>query len=159
MSFSRSPPGEDRKATDAGAETLAVDSIGALSGSVVVHSGREVLAGRYRLLGLLGSGGMGTVYRALDLELDETVALKVLKHELVAEPGALLRFRQEAKLARRVTHRNVARTFDIGEHAGEKFLTMEYIEGESLSQAMAKVGAFDFVRVASVVADISDGLA
>src|SRR5262249_53320593 len=90
----------------------------------------EVLAGRYEILGLLGAGGMGTVYRARDRELDEIVALKMLRRELVDAPGMLARFRQEAKLARKVTHLNVARTFDIGEHEGAKFLTMEYVEGE-----------------------------
>src|SRR2546430_17345069 len=74
------------------------------------------VAERYELLGLLGVGGMGSVYRARDLELDEVVALKMLRRELVAAPGMLERFRREVKLARRVTHKNVARTFDIGEH-------------------------------------------
>src|SRR5688572_1319392 len=73
------------------------------------------MAGRYELLGLLGSGAMGTVYRARDNQLDDFVALKVLKKELAAAPGMLDRFRAEVKLARRVTHRNVARTYDIGE--------------------------------------------
>ena len=61
---------------------------------------------------------MGAVYRARDTELDEMVALKMLHGELVDDPAMLARFRQEAKLARRVTHKNVARTSDIGEHAG-----------------------------------------
>src|SRR5438105_3939135 len=92
-----------------------------------------LLGGRYRILGLVGVGGMGSVYRAHDEELDEVVALKMLRRELVDTPGMLERFRQEVKLARRVTHKNVARMFDIGEHAGEKFLTMEYVDGESLA--------------------------
>src|SRR5688572_19778820 len=91
-----------------------------------------LIADRYEIVGLLGSGAMGTVYRAKDRELDETVALKVLKSELARSPGILERFRREVKLARKVTHRNVARTFDIGEHRGERFLTMELIEGEML---------------------------
>src|SRR5438094_9350541 len=81
----------------------------------------QVLAGRYELVGLLGVGGMGSVYRARDSELDEIVALKMLRREMVEAPGMLTRFRQEAKLARKVTHKNVARTFDIGEHEGDKF--------------------------------------
>ncbi len=101
-------------------------------------SPQQVLAGRYTILGLVGVGGMGSVYRARDAELDEVVALKVLRRELVDTPGMLERFRQEVKLARRVTHPNVARMFDIGEHAGEKFLTMEYIEGQSLAAVLAE---------------------
>ena len=72
------------------------------------------LAGRYELLGMLGAGAMGTVYRARDRELDEVVALKMLKKEL-ASTRMIARFRREVKLARRVTHKNVARTYDIGE--------------------------------------------
>src|SRR5215204_1610049 len=90
------------------------------------------LAGRYELLGLLGAGAMGTVYRARDRELDETIALKVLKRELANAAGMLERFRREVKLARRVTHRSVARVFDIGESGGDRFLTMEFIDGEML---------------------------
>lgn len=70
--------------------------------------------GRYELLDLVGAGGAGTVYRARDLELDEIVALKVLRKELVRAPGVIERFRSEVKLARRITHRNIARMFDIG---------------------------------------------
>src|SRR3954447_8153977 len=86
---------------------------------------RALLGGRYELLGMLGSGAMGTVYRARDKELDEVVALKVLKREL-ASVDMLERFRREVKLARKVTHRNVARTYDIGEDGGDRFLTMEF---------------------------------
>src|SRR4051812_33798545 len=69
------------------------------------------IAGRYEILGLLGTGGMGSVYRVRDIELDEVVALKMLRRDLADAPGMIDRFRQEVKLARRVTHRNVARTF------------------------------------------------
>ncbi len=101
-----------------------------------MRSEGTTLAGRYRLLALLGVGGMGSVYRAQDLELDETVALKVLRRDLATMPGILDRFRREVKLARKVTHPNVARTFDIGEHDGERFLTMELVEGESLGERL-----------------------
>lgn len=89
--------------------------------------------GRYELLDLVGAGGAGTVYRARDVELDEIVALKVLRKELLGSGSILENFRSEVKLARRVTHRNVARMFDIGEQDGERFLTMEFVEGELLT--------------------------
>ena len=108
---------------------------------------------------MIGSGGMGTVYRARDLELDEVVALKVLRRELLSAPGIVDRFRREAKLARRVTHRNVARVFDIGEHEGEKFLTMELVDGESLAATIAREGAFSVVRAVEIAAAIAAGLA
>lgn len=89
--------------------------------------------GRYELLDLVGAGGAGTVYRARDVELDEIVALKVLRKELLRSGSMIENFRSEVKLARRVTHRNVARMFDIGEQEGERFLTMEFVEGEMLT--------------------------
>jgi len=113
---------------------------------------------RYEILGLLGSGGMGTVYRARDRELDEIVALKVLKKELAASSGMLERFRREVKLARRVTHKNVARTFDIGEHAGDRFLTMELIEGEMLGAHLARRGRVSLRDAIRIGRDVCAGL-
>jgi len=98
----------------------------------------RLLSERYEVLALLGTGGMGTVFRARDLELEEIVALKVLKKDLIEIPGVVERFRREVKLARRVTHRNVARVFDIGEHDGDRFLTMELVEGEALGVRAAR---------------------
>ena len=89
----------------------------------------EIIAGRYRVDGVLGAGGMGIVYRVRDLSLDEDVALKMLQ---VRGPDAVAAFKNEVKLARRVTHRNVARVFDFGEHGGGYFLTMEWVDGASL---------------------------
>ena len=74
-----------------------------------------LFGGRYQLLGLIGSGGTGTVYRARDIELGEIVALKVLRREVVSIPGVLDRFRSEVRLSRRITHKNVARMYDICE--------------------------------------------
>jgi serine/threonine protein kinase len=102
---------------------------------------------------------MGSVYRARDRELDELVAVKVLRRELVAEPGMMERFRREVKLARRVTHRNVARVFDIGEHAGEKFITMELIDGESLAARLTRDGALRIGDAVTIAMSIGDGLA
>jgi len=115
--------------------TLLRDDTGA---ATPVDRHPTVLAGRYEILGLLGSGGMGRVYRAKDRELGEVVALKVLHRDLVGSEEIVERFRQEVRLARKVTHRNVARTYDIGEHDGERFLTMELIKGEPLSARLAR---------------------
>lgn len=135
------------------APTLAAESVAA-SIPVASTPHHHVLGGRYEILGLVGAGGMGTVYRARDRELDEVVALKMLRRDVLGSPGILDRFRQEAKLARRVTHANVARTYDIGEADGEKFLTMEFVEGESLASRIARDGQMaieDVVRIASAI--------
>lgn len=93
---------------------------------------RTMIAGRYRLIEQVGRGGMGAVYRAFDRELDDTVALKVLFQTTTPTPAVLDAFRSEVKLARKVTHPNVARTFDIGEHDGVRFVTLEFIDGVTL---------------------------
>ncbi len=119
---------------------------------------RPLLAGRYEILGLLGRGGMGSVYKARDRELEEVVALKLLRPDLPLSAHALERFRREVKLARRVTHKNVARTFDIGEHEGSKFLTMEFVEGEALSALLAREGKLAPGRATYIAAAVCDGL-
>jgi serine/threonine protein kinase len=100
----------------------------------------HTLADRYDLLALLGTGGMGAVYRAHDRELDELVALKVIKPELSQDPVMVDRFRHEVKLARRVTHVNVARTFELGHADGFMYCTMELVDGESLRGRLARGG-------------------
>jgi len=94
------------------------------------------IAERWEIVALIGAGGMGNVYRARDHELGEDVALKVLRRSVGGE--ALERFRAEVKLARRVTHVNVARTHDIGKHGDAMFLTMELVDGEPLTQRIAR---------------------
>ena len=94
-----------------------------------------LFAGRYEVKEILGAGGMGVVYRAFDRELREPVAIKTLRPEAMAGGSmALERFKQEIRLARRIAHRNVVRTYDIGEVNGMYYLTMEYVEGTSLRQ-------------------------
>jgi serine/threonine protein kinase/Flp pilus assembly protein TadD len=121
-----------------------------------------LFGGRYQLQGLIGAGGTGTVYRALDIELGETVALKVLRREVVSLPRVLDRFRAEVRLSRRITHRNVARMYDIGEHLGEKFLTMELIDGAPLSQVLGveqgQPIALPISRALPIVIEICAGL-
>jgi serine/threonine-protein kinase len=108
-----------------------------------------LLAHRYEIEGLLGEGGMGAVYRARDRVLDEPIALKVLRHELSGNSDALARFVREVKLARRVTHENVARTYDLGSHEQTRFITMELIAGESLAGAARRgLSLPDALRVA-----------
>src|SRR2546422_4554929 len=101
----------------------------------------EVLAGRYEIDRVLGAGGMGVVYAARDLELDEIVALKLLRAPSGSEDAAALdRFRHELRIARRISYPHVVRTHDIGEAAGRRFITMEYVDGWSLAQLLERRG-------------------
>jgi len=100
-----------------------------------------VFANRYEVKELLGMGGMGVVYRAFDRELQEPVAIKTLRPEALGGDGvALERFKQEIRLARKITHRNVVRTYDLGEIDGTYYLTMEYVEGTPLKQLITARG-------------------
>ncbi|MBM4373616.1 MAG: hypothetical protein FJ095_00915 [Deltaproteobacteria bacterium] len=92
----------------------------------------ETLADRYLVRECLGAGGMGVVFRVLDRDLDEEMALKMLPFERALSPEATARFRREVKLARKVTHPNVARTYDLGRHGDLHFLTMELAPRQSL---------------------------
>lgn len=93
---------------------------------------------RYEIVALLGTGGMGAVYKATDRELDRTVALKVIRPEFASHPQALQRFKQEIILARQISHKNVIRIYDLGTAPGVVFITMEYIEGEDLASHAEK---------------------
>jgi len=98
-------------------------------------------ASRYDIQELLGSGGMGVVYRAFDREVGETVALKTLRSELGGlDPNVLERFKQELRLARRIAHRNVVRTYDLGESDGVYYITMEFVHGTTLAVLIRDAG-------------------
>src|SRR5262245_21626425 len=99
-----------------------------------------VLAERYRIMGLLGRGGMGEVYRADDLKLGQTVALKFLPPDFEASPERLQRFLDEVRTARQVSHANVCRIYDAGEADGQHFLSMEYVDGEDLASLLRRIG-------------------
>jgi eukaryotic-like serine/threonine-protein kinase len=110
----------------------------------------DVLGGRYEILQLLGEGGMGAVYKAMDRELDRPVALKLIRPELAANSSVLARFKQELLLAHQVTHKNVIRIYDLGDADGVKFITMEFVEGQdlrSLIQEQKKFSPEDAVEI------------
>ena len=117
-----------------------------------------LVAGRYEILALIGRGGMGAVYRARDRELDLVVAIKFLDKQLASDPALRERFRREVVLARKVTHKNIARTYDIGEHEGGRFLTMEHVDGESLQSVIARSGPLPDAEVLRIAVAICDGL-
>ncbi|HSR69882.1 MAG TPA: serine/threonine-protein kinase [Acidobacteriota bacterium] len=118
-----------------------------------------LLAGRYRIVGLLGKGGMGEVYRAEDLTLDQEVALKFLPRELASDQRRMGRFLDEVKVARRVSHPNVCRVHDVGEAEGRHFISMEYIDGEDLSSLLRRIGRLPEDKALELSRQMCAGLA
>ncbi|HEU4597513.1 MAG TPA: serine/threonine-protein kinase [Pyrinomonadaceae bacterium] len=119
----------------------------------------DVLAERYRVVGLLGRGGMGEVYRADDLKLKQPVALKFLAGRLDGDAAALARFYQEVSVARQVSHRHVCRVYDVGEAAGQHFLSMEYVRGEELSSLLKRIGRLPEDKAKEIARQLCAGLA
>lgn len=121
-----------------------------------------MLAGRYRVVARLGAGGMGAVYRAEDLSLGQSVALKFLPPEVAADPARVGRLRQEVRVGREVSHPAVCRVYDIGEHRSERgletFLTMEYIDGEDLSSLLRRIGELPREKALAVIRQVCAGL-
>ncbi|HET6668618.1 MAG TPA: serine/threonine-protein kinase [Pyrinomonadaceae bacterium] len=117
-----------------------------------------ILCERYRIVGLLGKGGMGEVYRADDLKLGQPVALKFLPEHLHTNSAALARFLREVRVARQVSHKNVCRVYDIGETDGRHFLSMEYIKGEELSSLLRRIGRLPTDKATQLARQICAGL-
>src|SRR5436190_20208897 len=118
-----------------------------------------ILGDRYRIVGLLGKGGMGEVYRADDLKLSQPVALKFLPDHLMSDGAALARFHREVRIARQVSHHNVCRVYDIGEIDGRHFLSMEFIKGEELSSLLRRIGRLPSDKANEISRQLCAGLA
>jgi tetratricopeptide (TPR) repeat protein len=119
----------------------------------------SVVADRYQVLSLLGEGGMGAVYKTHDRELDRVVALKVIRPELASSTDISQRFKQEIILAREVTHRNIVRIYDLGKSEETKFVTMEFVEGETLAQVLKRRGKLPVDEAVAIMRQVCDGLA
>ncbi|HEX6463263.1 MAG TPA: serine/threonine-protein kinase, partial [Vicinamibacterales bacterium] len=144
------------------ANAAAVDS-GWLSSTGSIDHGRfapgTILDNRYRVLGLLGRGGMGEVYRADDLRLGQQVALKFLPPLLSRDPVRLAQLHNEVRTARQVSHPNVCRVYDIGEIDGQLFITMEYVDGEDLAGLLRRIGRLPEDKALDIARQICAGLA
>jgi serine/threonine protein kinase/tetratricopeptide (TPR) repeat protein len=117
------------------------------------------LSGRYRIIKELGKGGMGKVYKAVDTEINEEIALKLLKPEIVAEDKVIERFRNELKIARKISHKNVCRMYHLEKDENTTFITMEYVEGEDLKSSIEQKGKIPLNEAIIVAKQIAEGLA
>ena len=118
-----------------------------------------LVAARYQIIGLLGKGGMGEVYRANDLTLDQPVALKFLPESMSRDASMLARFHNEVRIARQVSHPNVCRVYDLGEVDGRPYLSMEYIDGEDLGSLLRRIGRLPADKAVEFARRICAGLA
>ena len=117
-----------------------------------------ILANRYRIIGMLGKGGMGEVFKAEDIKLNQTVALKFLPDKLEKDRAALERFHAEVRTARQVSHPNVCRVFDIGEVENRHFLSMEFIDGDDLSSLLRRIGRLPSDKAVEISRQLCFGL-
>src|SRR3954467_14431009 len=117
-----------------------------------------IIAGRYRLVALLGRGGMGEVYPADDLTLAQPVALKFLPESDAGDAG-LAQLHNELRVARQVSHKNVCRLYDLGEADGRRFLTMEYVDGEDLASLLRRIGRVAQDKALDIARQLCAGVA
>ena len=118
-----------------------------------------LLGDRYRIVSLLGVGGMGEVYRATDLRLNQQVALKFLPQEVARDPKFLARFHNEVRIARQVSHPNVCRVYDIGEVEGLSYISMEYVDGEDMHSLLRRIGRLPPDKALEIARKLCSGLA
>jgi hypothetical protein len=118
-----------------------------------------IVAGRYCIVALVGRGGMGEVYRADDLTLDQPVALKFLPDATSSDATRLAQFHNELRVARQVSHKHVCRLYDLGEADGRRFLTMEYIDGDDLGTLLRRIGRFPQDRAVIIARQLCAGVA
>ncbi len=152
-------------ATEAMPPRRSSQSSGSLtnSGAVDFDEGRflpgTLLAERYRILGCVGKGGMGEVYRANDLRLGQSVALKFLPEHMSQDPAILARFYSEVRIARQITHPNVCRVYDIGDVEGQPFISMQFVDGETLASLLLRIGRLPADKAIDITRRLCAGLA
>lgn len=117
-----------------------------------------LFADRYEIIEELGTGGMGSVYRAVDRKLNEEVAVKLLKEEIASDRRTIERFANELKLARRIVHKNIGRMYELMEYEGTSFITMEFVPGENLKSLIKRIGRLPEAKAAAIARQVSEGL-
>jgi len=144
---------------DVGTSETYLAAASASATPIVGFAPGTVLADRYRIVALVGRGGMGEVYRADDLRLGQPVALKFLPAALASDAAAHQRLLAEVRNARGVSHPNVCRVYDVGDVEGRSFLTMEYIDGEDLASLLRRIGRLPATKALEIARQLCAGLA
>ena len=116
-------------------------------------------AGRFEVVEELGEGGMGKVYKVIDIKIEETVALKLLRPEIAADQEIIERFRNELKFARKISQRNVCRMYDLNEEHGTHYITMEFVPGEDLKSMIKMTGRLSVGKAVAIAKQVCEGLA
>jgi serine/threonine protein kinase/Tfp pilus assembly protein PilF len=119
----------------------------------------STFAGRYQVIEEIGKGGMGRVYKVFDKDVQEKVALKLLRPEIAADEKTIERFRSELKLARAISHRNVCRMHDLGRVDGTQYITMEFVAGEDLKSSIRRMGPLSVGKALAIAVQVAEGLA
>lgn len=119
---------------------------------------RTMVSDRYEIIEELGRGGMGTVYRALDKEINEEVAIKFLKPEIAEDESTIERFRNELKIAHKIAHKNVCKMYHLAKEEGTHYITMEYVPGESLKKFIQNKGKLPEEKAITIAKQIANGL-
>jgi serine/threonine protein kinase/tetratricopeptide (TPR) repeat protein len=119
----------------------------------------STFASRYEVIEELGSGGMGKVYRVFDKQIEEEVALKLIRPEIASHGKTIERFKNELKITRHIGHKNVCKMYDLNEENGSHYLTMEYVAGEDLKSMIAMMGRLSAGQVVSITKQVCEGLA
>jgi len=149
---------------DCGTKLVSAEDIAASPTKSVVAARGElttgsVFAGRYKIVEELGEGGMGKVYKVIDKQLNEEVALKLIRPEIASDNKTVKRFRNELKLSRKITHRNVGRMYELMEDEGSLFITMEYVPGQDLRGLIRQSGRLAVGTTISIAKQVCEGLA
>ena len=152
------PAAAKRAGSDSGVRRSSSRTSSSIAGQGRFEPG-DLLAERYRIVALLGKGGMGEVYRADDLTLAQPVALKLLPQAFAEDPERLRRFKNEVSVSRQVSHPNVCRVYDIGEIAGEHYISMEFVDGEDLASLLRRIGRLPGDKALEISRQLCAGLA
>jgi len=151
-------PGDSRFCSNC-AGPLKEPASGTIKSQTFEVSRGDLFAGRYEIIETLGQGGMGKVYKAFDRKINEVVALKIIRPEIGLNDKAIERFRNELKIARKLTHRNICRMHDLGEEGYTQYITMEHVAGEDLKRFIRRAGTLSSGKAINIAKQVCEGLA